>query len=345
MKLPSISIRGGAAAMLSALLAATALASMAPSQALNSTLVGPRDSTRAGFPAYYTDDAGVALQLCVDGTAKCLNTALTDVTTPPEGEGFYWLATTSLAGAGFEVDIEFAAEAAWLNRRTPITFDRFRIRGHSDAAGDIDVTTPWGDVFTVTAEDPFDADGRPVLRNVNFTEDLGCAVAPCDFKAMAVNGHIGAWLRSTTPPAGYLGDSVTSEPATVGAGGPAATITVAKGADTATTADWVVMGKLAAVNRVSLPNTLNFGNTARVSTRSVTMKNLGTTARTISSVTLAGSKNFKKLASSTCKGGTVLAVGKSCKVDLSFKPGAKPSTATLTITDDKAARKVTLKGR
>jgi hypothetical protein len=55
MKLPSISIRSGAVATLSALVAATALAAMAPSQALDSTRVGPRDSTRAGFPAYYTD--------------------------------------------------------------------------------------------------------------------------------------------------------------------------------------------------------------------------------------------------------------------------------------------------
>jgi hypothetical protein len=61
-------------------------------------------------------------------------------------------------------------------------------------------------------------------------------------------------------------------------------------------------------------------------------------------VTLTGSKNLTKLASSTYKSGTVLAVGQSCKVVLRFRL-LRPSAATLTITDDVGANRVRLKGR
>jgi hypothetical protein len=180
------------------------------------------------------------------------------------------------------------------------------------------------------------------VRNINFTEDLGCVIAPCNFREMTTipGAHITDWLVSTTRPAGYLGNAVASAPATIGIGGPAAVASVGA----VSTNRWVVMGKLAPANRVSLPNTLNYGNAARVSTRSVTMKNLGTAARTISGVTLKGSRNFTKLASSTCKPGLALGVGRACKVNVRFKP-VRPSTATLTITDNIGAHHVRLKGR
>ena len=328
-------LRGGTAAVLSALMAASAFAAMAPAQALSPTGVGPTNPNQSGFPAYYTDDAGVPLQLCVDGTARCGGATLTSdgaggpgLGVPPDGEGFYWMATTSLSGAGFDIDVEFAAEAAWLNRRTNITFDRVRIRGHSDV-GDLTVNTPYGP-FTVVADDPVN------VRNINFTEDVGCAVGPCNFAAMTrAGGHITDWITSATPPAGYLGDAVTSEPATVG--GAAATISVG----VVSTDDWIVMGKKADPNAVSLPNAVSFGNVKKATTKSVTLLNMGTRARNLSGVTLAGDKTISRLASSTCTGATVLQVGQRCKVDLRYKPGAaKRSAATLTITDDVAAHKV-----
>jgi hypothetical protein len=347
MKLPRISIRSGAAATLSVLLAASALAAMAPSQALDSTGVGPRDSTRAGFPAYYTDESGVALQLCVDGTAKCgLATVRSDgaggpgVGVGPDGEGFYFVATTTLSSPTFDVDIEVAAEAAWLSRSQPMTFDRLRIRGHADSTDPITVETPYG-TTTLTPDDPINA------RNINFTEDVGCVIAPCNFKEMTTlpEAHITDWITANAAPAGYLGNAVTAQPANVA--GAAATATVSQGVTSDSTDRWVIQGKKAAANRVSLPNTLNFGNAARLSTRSVTMKNLGTdktVSRTISSVTLKGSKNFTKAASSTCVKGKVLAVGDSCKVVVKFKP-VRASAATLTITDNVGANIVHLKGR
>jgi hypothetical protein len=334
------SLRGGSAATLAALLAASTLASMAPAQALDAAGVGPRDPSQSGFPAYYTDDSGVALQLCVDGSANCGGATLASdgaggagVNVAPDGEGFWWMATTSLSAPGVDVDIEVAAEAAWLDARTPISFDRLRIRGHSDV-GDVTVTTPYG-AFTVPA------DGTGV-RNLNLTEDVGCALAPCNFRDMTTlaEAHITSWITSTTPPAGYLGDSVTSEPATVG--GAAATVSIPGDSTTS----WVVMGKKANANAVSLPNALDFGNVAKATTKSVTLVNLGTTARNLGGVTLTGDKTITRLASSTCSATTVLAVGQRCKVDLRYKPGAaKQSAAKLTITDDAAARTVKVSAR
>jgi hypothetical protein len=345
MKLPSKSIRRGATVTLSVLVAASALAAMAPSQALDSTRVGPRDSSRVGLPAYYTDDSGVALQLCVDGTARCGNATLRGdgaggpgVGVAPDGEGFYWMATTSLSSAGLTLDIEFAAEAAWADRRHPITFDRLRIRGHSTApAGtNIPVNTPYG-VFTVTTEDPAEQ------RNVNFTEDIGCAIMPCNFRDMTTvaGRHITSWITANAAPRGYLGNAVTSQPANV-AGAPA---TISAGGDS--TSSWVVMGKLAPANRVSLPKLVNFGNPrSRVATKSVTMRNLGTTSHTIRRVTLKGSRAFSVLKSSTCKSGTALGVGARCKVDLRYRPAAaKRSAAKLTITDNVGAHRVRVRGR
>ena len=327
---------------LSVLLAASALAAMAPVPGARPAGVGPRDPSRAGFPAYYTDDSGVALQLCVDGTARCGGATLrgdgaggAGVGVAPDGEGFWWMATTTLSSPGLTLDIEFAAEGAWAARGQRVTFDRARIRGHSDTAGDILVTTPYGP-FTVTAGDPAEQ------RNVNFTEDIGCAVSPCNFRAMTTvaGAHITSWITANNPPAGYLGNAVTAQPANVA--GAAATIS----AGGASTSNWVVMGKRAARNRVSLPNALNFGNTrSRLTTRSVTMKNLGTTSRTIRRVTLAGDRTIRKVASSTCRHGRVLAVGAQCKVVLRYRSGAlRRSTARLNIIDNIAAHHVRVRG-
>jgi hypothetical protein len=337
MKLNRRPLRGGAAATLSVLVAASALAAMAPAQALDSARVGPSDPGQRGFPAYYTDDSGVALQLCDDGTAACLATGPAELA-PVEGEGFYWMATTSLSSATADVDIEFAAEAAWLDRNTPITFDRVRIRGHSDSGpGSLTVTTPYGP-FTVDVGDP------AAQRNINFTQDVGCAVGPCNFAEMttAANAHITDWIVSTTPPAGRVGDGVSSEAATLGVGGPAATASITGDS----TSDWVVMGKRANPDAVSLPNALDFGNVAKATTKSVTLINMGTAARNLGAVTLAGDKTITRLASSTCSATTVLQVGQRCKVDLRYKPGAaKQSAAKLTITDDVATRTVKVSAR
>jgi hypothetical protein len=317
----------GRPALLGALalsLAVPGLALAQPAQALDPARVGPGNPGNHGYPVYYTDDSGVALQMCDDGTAACLG-AGPDALTPPEGENFYFMATTSLSAPGLDLDIEIAAEAAWLSPTVPITFDRLRIRGHSESAGDIVVTTPYG-ATTVTADDPAQQ------RNVNFTEDVGCAGAPCNFAdtASSANAHITSWITSTTPPPGRIGDGVTSEPATVGAGGPAAVAS----AGGATTSNWVVMGKLADPFAVSMPRTLDIGNVKAARTRTLRMRNLGTQPMTVSSTTLSGSRSITALRRSTCTDGRVVNVGRSCSVVLRYRPGTrKQAAATLRIDD------------
>ena len=304
---------------------------------------GRATPSRAGFPAFYTDDSGVPLQLCVDGTARCGGATLRGdgaggdgVGVAPDGEGFYWMATSSLSTpGGLTLDIEFAAEAAWAARGQPVTFDRVRIRGHAPRGRRHTGDTPYGP-FTVTADDPIN------VRNVNFTEDIGCALSPCNFRDMTTvaGRHITSWITANAAPAGYLGNAVTAQPAHVTGVGAAIFSTLEAGGDS--TDRWVVMGKRAARNRVALPTVLNF---AKARTRSVTMVNLGTTTRTIRRVTLTGDRTFTKLASSTCRNGKVLAPGARCKVSVRYRPGAaRRSTARLNITDNIAAHHVRVRG-
>ena len=322
-------------AVLTSALVAPALTLVGPAQALDPAGVGPRNPDNHGFPAYYTDDAGVALQMCDDGSAACLGAGPAALT-PPEGENFYWMTTADMAAPGLEVSVEWAAEAAWLGPGQPITFDRLRIRGHADAAGDYVVTHPYG-TTTVTAEDPVEQ------RNINFTEDIGCAGAPCNFAEMttSASAHITDWITSTTPPAGRLGDGVSAEAATVG--GVPASVSVTGPAGTASTSDFVVMGKRANPNAVSLPATVDFGNVRRAATKTVRIRNLGTQPRTITSTALTGSATISRLGTSTCTDGRVLGVGGSCTVDLRYRPdGSKQSRATLTLNSPQGNRTVRL---
>jgi hypothetical protein len=325
------SVRAVTAAGFAVLLGAAALGAVGPAQALDPAGVGPSDARQSGFPAYYTDDSGVALQLCVDGSAACGGATLRSdgaggpgVNVAPDGEGFWYMATTSLSAPGLDLDIELAAEAAWLSPTQPISFDRLRIRGHSDTAGDIVVTTPYG-ATTVTAGDP----ANP--RNVNFTDDVGCDPLPrCNFTTMASspNGHITSWITSTTPPPGRVGDGVTSEPATMGG------VPATASAGGASTNNWVVMGKLANPRAVSVPTFVDFGNTRTARTRTVRMVNLGTQPLTLGATSLRGSRSITQLAGSTCTAGRTVNPGGGCQVTLRYRPGrAKSAAAVLRIRD------------
>jgi hypothetical protein len=318
--------RPALATLAAAALVVPALVLAGPAGALDPAGVGPRDPGQFGFPAYYTDDAGVVLQMCDDGSASCLG-ANNGSLIPPDGENFYFMATSDVTTANFDISVELAAEAAWLDVNTPITFDRLRIRGHSDV-GDITVTTPYG-TTTVPADPPTEQ------RNINVTEDVGCEAAPCDFTEMVTSpaAHITEWITSTTPPPGRIGDGVSLEPATVG--GLPATLTV----NGVSTDEWVVMGKEADPNAVSLPSSLDFGNARTARVRSVRMLNLGTEALTVSGVTLAGSPTLRLApAATTCGAGDTLAVGGACRVGVRYTPdGRKRSSATVTIADDTPA--------
>lgn len=318
------------------LLVVPALAVVGPAEALDPAGVGPVDPRQRGFPAYYTDDAGVALQMCDDRSANCLFARPRDLA-PPEGEALYWAAFGELTAPRIEVSVEFAVEAAWLDGEQ-VVFDRLRIRGHVDQAGVYTLRHPYGTTR-------FEAESPAEQRNVDFTEDLGCEPAPggrCNFRK-ATDGHITTWLRQTDAPRGYLGNP--EDPSTV-TGGTRQSMTLVGPAGVAATDRFGVLGKPARARAVSMVRTLDFGNRSRARTRRVRMLNIGTEALTVGGVRLQGDRTLRRVTSPRpCGRGDVLQVGRSCTVGVRYAPdGRKRSTGTVRITDD-AGRVRTVRAR
>lgn len=171
---------------------AVLVAAAVPTYSLNTRKTGPRDNR--GFPLYYTDDRGLSLRLCEDGTARCLGAARRDLR-PPEGEALYWAASATVRSTRGPIDVEFALEAAFGDAGRPIVFDRIRIRGHLNHKGRYVLLHPYG-------RNPFRAIRPRFQRNVDVTQDRKCGRvrnAPCR------RGNIDNFLRARTPPDGYVG--------------------------------------------------------------------------------------------------------------------------------------------
>jgi hypothetical protein len=145
-----------------------------------------------GFPRHYTDDRGLQVTLCVDGSGRCQRADRGDLV-PPEGEAFYWLATAHMRTQRGPLDVEFALEAAFAGQR-PIVFDRIRIRGHLRQAGRYVLLHPYGRAR-------FRAITPRQQRNVDFTVDRNCSLE----RNGRCNGRITNFLRAKNPPRGYLG--------------------------------------------------------------------------------------------------------------------------------------------
>jgi hypothetical protein len=170
--------------------------------------VGPLNPAN-GFPSWYQDNNGVALDLCVPSPAALQNGAclvaaanLPNPTSPivfptnfPD-EMFYWNATATMPVNGGKATLVLALEGAFANGGVApgdqITFARLRIVFDTATAGTYTVTTPFG-VKTFT-------DVPAGRRAVFFTDDVGIA-APGDFAA-ALQGHIGPFLRPSASPSG-----------------------------------------------------------------------------------------------------------------------------------------------
>jgi hypothetical protein len=301
-------------------LVASTLAVVGPAQALDSAGVGPTDPLMKGFPAYYTDDAGRALQLCVNGRPKCDLARRSDLT-PPEGEAFYWAATAELHSPGIDVSVEMALEAAFAGQR-PMVFDRLRIRGHVSQAGTYTITHPYG-TTTVQATDPAEQ------RNVNFTRDIGCAPGPrgaCTF-ASATQGRITSFLKQVGAPRGYLGNPARFRPVASGD-----TVAIRGPAGSDSTDRFSVMGRRAKARSVSMVKVLTFSH-AR--SKRVRIKNIGLERIRVRSVKLVGDNTLRRVQSPrACSRGDVLRVGKSCTVGIRFNPNGRFSHARLLIRDD-----------
>lgn len=165
-----------------------------PTYSIDTRRTGPRDDR--GFPLYYTDDRGLSLRLCESGTRQCLGAVPSDLL-PPDGEGFYWMATATVRTSRGPLDVEFALEAAFGGARgqLPIVFDRLRIRGHLRQPGRYVLEHPYGSAR-------FEAITPAEQRNVDFTVDRACALE----RRGRCNDRIDNFLRTTaTPPRGYVG--------------------------------------------------------------------------------------------------------------------------------------------
>jgi Abnormal spindle-like microcephaly-assoc'd, ASPM-SPD-2-Hydin len=177
---------------------------------------GPVDPD-TGFPSWYDDGAGHKLQLCLDGTPKCL-AGLPDPTQPASvgasaaesnfpDEAFWWSAEATIPTTGTEeARLTLGQEATFAGGEPTdgeqIAFGRVRIRASGLVAGArYRVTYPYGS-RTFVAE--------AAARNINFTRDIGCGV-PCDFSAPG-GSDIGPpflqWDPDVAPaaPDGYIGD-------------------------------------------------------------------------------------------------------------------------------------------
>jgi hypothetical protein len=189
MRLPlrRIGLLGTALAVLAAVLVVAGSAT-----ALNGNRTGPHGPR--GFPRYYVDTAGKALQLCDDRSVFCLRTRPRALR-PPGGEALYWGAISAVHSRRGTIAVEYALEAAFEGRR-PIVFSRIRVRGHLNRRGRYVLQHPYGTLR-------FRAIAPREKRNVDVTIDRPCSIA----RGGRCAPRLSRWLRSTSPrrEPGYIG--------------------------------------------------------------------------------------------------------------------------------------------
>jgi hypothetical protein len=169
---------------------AAVVAAAVPTYSLDTRHTG---ALEGGFPRHYTDDSGLKLKLCVDGTGRCLNGVRGDLVAP-EGEALYWAAAATLRSRRGPIDVEFALEAAFNDRGRPIVIDRIRIRGHLSRPGRYVLEHPYG-------RTRFRAINPREQRNVNHTIDRNCSLE----RNGRCRGRIDNFLRARNRPPGYAG--------------------------------------------------------------------------------------------------------------------------------------------
>lgn len=174
---------------------------------------GPVSQNTGFFPAWYMDQNGDALEICLpapgselqNGYCLLLPGDVPDPNAPvsfpdnfPE-EAFWWSASAIIdLGNGNSADLVLALEAAFLNGAPAagdqISFGRVRVRIDADVPGTYTVTHPYGvNTFTVTA-------AEVGSRAINFTRDIGIT-APGDFSGALIS-DIGPFLKASATPGG-----------------------------------------------------------------------------------------------------------------------------------------------
>ena len=305
-----------------------------------------------GFPSWYQDSAGDRVEQCLDpNDPNCvvLAGANYDPTNPTvfptnfPDEFFYALADSeALSTPGCngtlpgKASVRVALEGAFVNGAPAVgeqmTFGRIRVK----------VTSGLCPNTTYQFKHPFGAEtfttngAGAVPANVG-TDDVGCKPAPpqrCDFSlanSSRVFGTAGAggFLRSTTPPVGYLGDAVTLGPITGGTNGNSFAILTAGGGGLGlATSRFTVSGKQAGP-LVATPSPLDFGGQdlgTSSAARRLTLTNVGSiTPLSVASMTLTGTDSGDfAVAAGACP--SALGRDQSCTVDLTFSPGTAVTT-------------------
>jgi hypothetical protein len=308
---------GGALVVGAALLAVSSTA-----QGINNAKNGPLDAR--GFPTYFTDDSGISLAICEDGSPNCLGATTADLTDTTGGEAFYWVATAAVPSSRGTINVEFALEAAFSAPNVPMVFERLRVRGDLNRPGRYTLQHPYG-----SARIPADGTGP---RNVNFTEDIPCNVG----QVSTCSGPITSFLRSTAGPAGYIGSGEGLGRVTGGKLRNELVLRAPNGAVIGRTSQFAITGKVAPGPSAALSaESVDFGNTKAPRRRAVTVRNLGDAALNLNSVRVLGTNRIT-VAPAGC--GASLAAGASCRVNLSYRPGAQRSVAgTLVINDNSIA--------
>ena len=323
---------------LGGLVVATAPAAQADLSSRSTTL------NAQGFPTSYTDSSGLSLDLCLD-TARCLGTTAEMI--PPDGEAFYYAAFADVGG----VSLELALEAAFADL-DPIVFQRTQYQA------DAGVLVP-GAVYTMT--DPYGVQTCTATANRTRCR-IETGGGPRVFSD-ALSGRIGPFLRSTSAPAGFIGDNVT---ATTVTGSPTGFnrfrvqgpgLADQCGTDCIETTLFTLQGRIAGnappgppppapTGDVSVtPASLAFGDQpvdgGATASRTVTVTNTGTAPLT-GIAPSSSSADFP--ITDSCP--ATLQAAASCTVGVRFDPTASGArTGTLTVANDVADRTVSLTGR
>src|SRR6266540_917545 len=168
--------------------------------------VGPVTAATGGYPAWYQDTTGVALEFCTPVNQAELNggwCTILPVDVPngaaPEvpftnfsEEHFYWIATAGVrTGGQLVLALEGAFSVGPAIAGDQIVFGRLRITHTSlPATGDYKVYTPFGD---------FDFPGLTAGDRLFFTSDIGinCAGFEC-----VLNSQVGPFLLPSATPGG-----------------------------------------------------------------------------------------------------------------------------------------------
>lgn len=181
--------------------------------------VGPVNPQN-GFPVWYQDSNGVAVELGLDPALNLFDPPIAGNDFSEQigfgAEGFYWIAETFVDFPGGQLFYRANLEYAWVNELPAdgdqFVFTRLRFRANVPAPGEYEIIHPYGvDTFTVDQE-TFDLTAG--VRAINVTLDVGGATP--DFRT-ALTGRVGPFLTAVNPPppAGFLGSGAAITTATV----------------------------------------------------------------------------------------------------------------------------------